>query len=167
MEMNYMLAFGTAEASLRLLWKFGLLEILFFPSRNGSDYISLAAIFSSKKLMLSDVSCLSFRQSLFCNLDRLVAPDRPCRGLAFHKALIDQLRDPYVIAAFSLAVHSGGSLHEAVDIAKGISQPHDMQFYELLQPQGLYSIDMVIDEIVNLAQSVKDALSKMTDEYFL
>ena len=28
MEVNYMLAYGSAEASLRLLWKFGLLEIL-------------------------------------------------------------------------------------------------------------------------------------------
>lgn len=28
MEMNYMLAYGSAEASLRLLWKFGLLDIL-------------------------------------------------------------------------------------------------------------------------------------------
>jgi len=28
MEMNYMLAYGSGEASLRLLWKFGLLDIL-------------------------------------------------------------------------------------------------------------------------------------------
>ena len=28
MEMNYMLAYGSAEASMRLLWKFGLLDIL-------------------------------------------------------------------------------------------------------------------------------------------
>lgn len=28
MEINYMLAFGAAEASIRLLWKYGLLEIL-------------------------------------------------------------------------------------------------------------------------------------------
>lgn len=28
MEMNYMLAYGSAEASLRLLWRFGLLELL-------------------------------------------------------------------------------------------------------------------------------------------
>lgn len=28
MEVNYMLAYGSAEASLRLLWKIGLLEIL-------------------------------------------------------------------------------------------------------------------------------------------
>lgn len=28
MELNYMLAYGSAEASLRLLWKFGILEIL-------------------------------------------------------------------------------------------------------------------------------------------
>ena len=29
MEMNHMLAYGSGEASLRLLWKFGLLDILF------------------------------------------------------------------------------------------------------------------------------------------
>ena len=28
MEVNYTMAFGAAEASLRLLWRFGLLEIL-------------------------------------------------------------------------------------------------------------------------------------------
>lgn len=28
MEVNYMLAYGSAEASLRLLWRFGLLEHL-------------------------------------------------------------------------------------------------------------------------------------------
>lgn len=28
MEINYMLAYGSAEASLRLLWRFGLMEIL-------------------------------------------------------------------------------------------------------------------------------------------
>ncbi|KAG4392703.1 hypothetical protein GLYMA_04G200000v4 [Glycine max] len=50
MEMNYMLAFGSGEASLRLLWKFGLLDIL-----------------------------LPF-QSLFSNLDKLLAPNRPCHN---------------------------------------------------------------------------------------
>lgn len=28
MEVNYMLAYGSAEPSLRLLWRFGLLELL-------------------------------------------------------------------------------------------------------------------------------------------
>jgi len=28
MEINYMLAYGSGEASLRLLWRFGLLDIL-------------------------------------------------------------------------------------------------------------------------------------------
>lgn len=28
MEMNYMLAYGSAEASLRLLWKMNVLEML-------------------------------------------------------------------------------------------------------------------------------------------
>jgi len=35
MEMNYMLAYGSAEASLRLLWKFGILEILLPIQVNG------------------------------------------------------------------------------------------------------------------------------------
>lgn len=28
MELNYMLAYGSAEASLRLLWRYGVLDIL-------------------------------------------------------------------------------------------------------------------------------------------
>lgn len=35
MEMNYMLSYGSAEASLRLLWKYGLLEILLPIQVNG------------------------------------------------------------------------------------------------------------------------------------
>lgn len=41
MEMNYMLAFGSAEASLRLLWKFGLLEILLPFQVCGFNFLQL------------------------------------------------------------------------------------------------------------------------------
>nr|XP_033513505.1 CCA-adding enzyme-like isoform X4 [Nicotiana tomentosiformis] len=141
MEMNYMLAYGSAEASLRLLWKFGLLEIL-LPV-----------------------------QSLFSNLDKLLAPDRPCHSslwvaiLAFHKAISDQPRDPLVVAAFGLGIHNGGDLSEALSIAKRISTQHDGSFHEL-ESQDL-DLAALKEEVVELATSVQRALTNMTDEYFV
>ncbi|PSR84614.1 Poly(A) polymerase [Actinidia chinensis var. chinensis] len=163
MEMNYMLAYGSAEASLRLLWKFGLLEIL-LPIQ--------AAYFVSKGFRRRDTRS-NMLLSLFSSLDRLLAPDRPCDSrlwigiLAFHKALVDHPRDPLVVAAFSIALHSGGSLTEAVNIARSISQPHEMSFNELLEPGSIDSNDALIGEVMDLAVSVKTAICKMTDEHFV
>ncbi|KAH9623704.1 hypothetical protein KSS87_013418 [Heliosperma pusillum] len=140
LEMNYMLAYGSAEASLRLLWKFGLLEIL-LP-----------------------------HQALFANLDKLLAPDRPCHSslwvmlLAFHKALSDQSRGPSVVAAFALAINNGGDIKEAVDIAVMISRPSEHKFHELLDTQ-ISEKTALKRELLNLAVSVNMALSSMTDEY--
>ncbi|XP_059656573.1 uncharacterized protein LOC132303354 isoform X2 [Cornus florida] len=162
MEMNYMLAYGSAEASLRLLWKFGLLEIL-LPIQ--------AAYFVSQGFRRRDKRS-NMLLSLFSRLDRLLAPDRPCHCslwvgiLAFHKALVDRPRDPLVVAAFTIAVHSG-SLFEAVDIARRISQPHDMSFHELLEHRTIDSDDDLITEVMDLAASINDALYKMTDEHFV
>ncbi|CAL5373111.1 unnamed protein product [Camellia sinensis] len=162
MEMNYMLAYGSAEASLRLLWKFGLLEIL-LPIQ--------AAYFVQQGFRRRDKRS-NMLLSLFSNMDKLLAPDRPCHSslwvgmLAFHKALSDQPRDPLVVAAFSLAVHNGGDMLEVSNIAMRISIPHDMSFHELLQPQNL-DVESLKDEVVDLAASVKCVLTKMTDEYFV
>lgn len=87
--------------------------------------------------------------------------------LAFHKALVDQPRDPLVIAAFSIAVHSGGSLFEAVEIARRISQPHDQSFDELLDPRDLDFNNALIDHVFDLAASVKTVLCKMTDPCYV
>lgn len=162
MEMNYMLAFGSGEASMRLLWKFGLLEIL-LPIQ--------ASYFVSQGFRRRDKGS-NMLLSMFANLDKLVAPDRPCHCslwiglLAFHMALVEKPRDPLVVAAFCLAVHNGGSLSEAIDIAKRISQPHDATFNELLQSWDLHSEDM-LEEVIDLARSVKASLCKMTNEYFV
>ncbi|XP_024962396.1 uncharacterized protein LOC112502658 isoform X1 [Cynara cardunculus var. scolymus] len=162
MEMNYMLAYGSAEASLRLLWKFGLLEIL-LPVQ--------ASYLVSHGFRRRDKRS-NMLLSLFASLDKLLAPDRPCHSclwvsiLAFHEALVDQPRDVLVIAAFSIAVHSGGSLSEAVDIAREISQPHDMSFHEISEPI-CYSKDALVDEVIKLAASVKAALRRLTDEHYV
>ncbi|KAG6712401.1 hypothetical protein I3842_05G100900 [Carya illinoinensis] len=163
LEMNYMLAFGSAEASLRLLWRFGLLEIL-LPIQ--------ASYFASKGFRRRDGRS-NMLLSLFSNLDKLVAPNRPCHCslwiaiLAFHKALFDQPRDPVVVAAFGLAVHSGGSLSEAVEIAREISQPYVPSFDELLEPRDIDFNDALMDDVIDLSVSVKAALCKMTDQFYI
>ncbi|XVE56505.1 hypothetical protein DITRI_Ditri04bG0015800 [Diplodiscus trichospermus] len=162
MEVNYMLAYGSAEASLRLLWKFGLLEIL-LPIQ--------AAYFVRNGFRRRDKRS-NLLLSLFSKLDRLLAPDRPCHSslwigiLAFHKALSDKPRDPLAVAAFSLAVHNGGDILEAVNIARRINKSHDSSFHELSEPQNLED-QTLTDEVMDLAASVKSTLCKMTDEHFV
>lgn len=70
-----------------------------------------------------------------------------------------------VVAAFSLAVHGGGSLYEALNIARKNMQPHDTSFYELLEWQELPSKLALMEEVLDLAASVRAALCKMTDHY--
>ncbi|KAI8529272.1 hypothetical protein RHMOL_Rhmol12G0213000 [Rhododendron molle] len=162
MEMNYMLAYGSAEASLRLLWRYRVLEIL-LPIQ--------AAYFVQQGFRRWDKRS-NMLLSLFSTMDNLLAPDRPCHCslwvgiLAFHKALSDQPRDPLVVAAFCLAVHNGGDISEALNIARSISTPHDISFHELLQPQNL-EVESLRDAVMNLAASVKNILTNMTDEYFV
>lgn len=85
---------------------------------------------------------------------------------AFHKALCDQPRDPLVVAAFSLAVHNGGDIIEAVNIARRIIKPHDTSFYELQEPRDLDS-HALTNEVMDFTASVKCALRKMTNEHIV
>nr|KYP38052.1 putative poly(A) polymerase [Cajanus cajan] len=162
MEMSYMLAYGSGEASLRLLWKFGLLDIL-LPFQ--------AAYFSHHGFQRRDRRT-NILLSLFSNLDKLLEPNRPCHNslwvgiLALHKTLSDRPRDPLVVAAFSLAVHNGGNLLEAVNIAGMINKPRDVRFPELLDPSGL-DAEALEAEILDLAESVRGTMLQMTNEYFV
>lgn len=123
----------------------------------------------------SSPSLLSY--DVFCALPHLVLNiglrSKPmvtvCRVgiLAFHKALVDQPQDPLAVAAFSIAVHTGGSLSKAIKVARKISQPHNRSFCELSEREGLDSDDALMDEIMNLAASVRAALHKMRDEHFV
>ena len=83
--------------------------------------------------------------------------------MAFHNALFDRPRDPLVVAAFSLAVHNGGDVAEAVQIARRITSPHDASFHELLEPRSLESQELT-DEVMDLADCVKCAIYGMADE---
>lgn len=68
-----------------------------------------------------------------------------------------------VVATFSLTVHNGGDISEAVNIARRITKPHDTSFYELLECRNLDSCALT-NEVMDLAASVKRALCKMTNE---
>ncbi|EOA20390.1 hypothetical protein CARUB_v10000701mg [Capsella rubella] len=163
MEMNYMLAYGSAEASLRLLWKFGILEII----------LPIQAAYLVRSGFRRRDKRTNMLLSLFANLDKLLAPDRPCHSslwiaiLAFHKALADQPRSPLVVAAFCLAVHNCGDILEAVEITKKITREHDRSFIELVEPEDNLDFETLLDEVMDLDVSIKDALNQMTDGYFI
>lgn len=163
MEMNYMLAFGSAEASLRLLWKVGLLDTL-LPIQ--------AAYFVSQGFRRRDMRS-NMLLSLFSSLDKLLAPDRPCHDslwvaiLAFHKAILDHPRNPLVVAAFTLAIYNGGDLAEAVKITRSISQSHDCSFPELSRIHEQDLADVSLKEVKDLASSVQTAVANMTNKSFV
>lgn len=71
-----------------------------------------------------------------------------------------------MVAAFSLALHNGGNLLEAVEIARRINKSHDVRFPELLDPSGL-DAEALADQILDLAESVKGTLSQMTTRYLV
>src|SRR4051812_9747255 len=86
--------------------------------------------------------------------------------LAFHEALVRQPRDPLVVATFALAVYLGGDLPLAVDIGQSINRQHDAGFSELLEPQ-VRGKKRLLAEVKDLAISMRQALTEMTDEYYV
>jgi hypothetical protein len=71
-----------------------------------------------------------------------------------------------VVATFALAVYLGGDLPLAVDIGQSINRQHDAGFPELLEPQ-VWSNKQLVAEVKGLATSMRQALTEMTDEYFV
>jgi len=140
-------------------------------------------------------------QSLFRNLDRLVAPDRPCSEflwweiffntsilvigfawltnfgtinlrigiLAFHKALVDQPRDPTVVASFCLAIYSEVSLSEAIAIARSNSKQHNSHFQELSSPEKdtADSESKISQQVIKLAESIRSAARKLNNRDYI
>eukprot|EP01018_Ginkgo_biloba_P017274 Gb_24145 [translate_table: standard] len=157
MEMNYMLAFGAAEASLRLLWRFGLLEIL-LPIQ-ASYFVSQGFRRRDKRSNMLLV--------LFANLDNLLAPDRPCHNslwvglLAFHLALVNEPQDAFVVTAFALTVRNGGNLEKAVSKARMNAKKANRFCPEVLEAVESVCDEAVIDQVLDLASAVKSSLDAM------
>ncbi|KAB2623832.1 hypothetical protein D8674_040848 [Pyrus ussuriensis x Pyrus communis] len=141
------------EGFVRLLWKFGLLELL-LPIQ-AAYFVRHGFCRRDKRTNILLVIVVS----LFSNLDKLLSPDKPCHSslwvaiLAFHSALSEQPRDPLVVAALSLAIHNGGDMLEAASIDKRVTKVHDVGFHELLESQNL-NPRALRDEVKNLAASL-------------
>lgn len=87
--------------------------------------------------------------------------------LAFHKALVDQPRDPAVVASYCLAIYSDISLSEAMEIAKSNTKQHNSNFQELSAQDKDIAGSKLSQQVMSLAESVKSAAKKMHDRDYL
>ncbi|KAI5077913.1 hypothetical protein GOP47_0007737 [Adiantum capillus-veneris] len=100
LEAKYLMGYGAAERSLRLLWRFGILEII-LPHQ--------AAYFASQGFKRQEKGS-NLLLMLLANLDKLLSPSKPCHCclwiniLALHLALYQHPESPVVISALALAI---------------------------------------------------------------
>ncbi|KAH7293656.1 hypothetical protein KP509_28G035300 [Ceratopteris richardii] len=100
LEAKYLMGYGAAERSVRLLWRFGMLEIL-FPHQ--------ASYFAEARFKRLDKGS-NMLLKLLVNLDKLLSPSKPCHCclwvniLALHLALHRNPESPVVISALALAI---------------------------------------------------------------
>lgn len=88
--------------------------------------------------------------------------------LALHMALVEKHRHPLVVAAFAIALRGEGSLNEAVAISKVIDRQPESSFLELEGSKVLDSSNStVMNEVINLAASVRSAAFRMTDRRYV
>ncbi|CAJ2646731.1 unnamed protein product [Trifolium pratense] len=102
-ELNYMLSYGAAEPSLRLLWKFKLLQFL----------LPVHAAYLDEQATKEDGQASNMLMKLFFHLDNLVGCDRPSDCtlwiglLAFHLALVNNPQDALVVWVFASVLYHG------------------------------------------------------------
>lgn len=154
MEMKYMLSHGAAESSVRLLRKYGLLDILLpFQAAYLSDQIKGKS--SDRDLML---------MKLLANLDKLLSADRPCHCslwlalLAFHSALVNSPQDALVIRAFAALLYFGTWESTIKFLKQDIGAPAPF-VPETLGPSGL---DNLMEQTSHLASLVNSSVETLT-----
>jgi len=157
LEMRYMLSHGVAESSIRLLRKYGLLDLLLpFQAAYLSDQMKGRS--SDRNLML---------MKLLANLDKFFSADRPCHSslwlalLAFHSALVDSPQDAQVIKGFAALMHFG-TWDRAIELLKqDIGAPATF-VPETLGPSGEKLDDNLMKQISQLASLVNSSVGTLT-----
>ncbi|GAU29829.1 hypothetical protein TSUD_223750 [Trifolium subterraneum] len=102
-ELNYMLSYGAAEPSLRLLWKFKLLQF----------WLPVHAAYLDEQATKEDGQASNMLMKLFFHLDNLVGCDRPSDCtlwiglLAFHLALVNNPQDDLVVWVLASVLYHG------------------------------------------------------------
>ncbi|KAL6645278.1 hypothetical protein ACP70R_016886 [Stipagrostis hirtigluma subsp. patula] len=157
MEMNYMLSYGAAESSVRLLRKYGLLDILLpFQAAYLSDQMKGKS--SDSDLML---------MKLLANLDKLLSADRPCNCslwlalLAFHSALVNSPQDAQVIRAFAALLYFG-TWESTIEFLEEDVGAHVPFVPETLAPSQT-KMDNIMEQTSHLASLVKSSVNTLSN----
>ncbi|XP_068646588.1 uncharacterized protein [Aristolochia californica] len=158
MELNFMLAYGAAEPSLRLLQRFRLLDIL-LPAH-------------AAYLAEQDKNCGARRtnmlMTLFSNMDKLLGCDRPTDCslwvglLAFHLALVNHPQDAFVVWVFASVLYHG-EWEKAVKFARENAQEFVQFIPEILESSGVKSDEFLENAISLLVSSIKSSVDALTD----
>ncbi|KAI3794320.1 hypothetical protein L1987_36949 [Smallanthus sonchifolius] len=157
MEMDYMLSFGAAESSIRLLHRFHILEIL-LPFQ--AAYISRQTTGSEQVAMML--------MSLFSHMDKLVSCDQPSACclwiglLAFHHALVNEPQHPFVVLTFGCVLYHQ-SWGDGLKFARKYCQT-----LVSFKPETLYRYESISDyevakKVNNLARRVIDSIDVLVD----
>ncbi|GBG64215.1 hypothetical protein CBR_g40915 [Chara braunii] len=114
LELNTLMAYGSAEPSVRLLWRYRLLEML----------LPFHASYFSRLNFKRQARRSNFALDLLRTLDQVNSPDRPCHGAlwvalaAFHLAAAELSPRTVVMAAAALACGDRKGLHDAARRAR-------------------------------------------------
>ncbi|XP_061346107.1 uncharacterized protein LOC133291792 [Gastrolobium bilobum] len=157
-ELNYMLSYGAAEPSLRLLWKFNLLEFL----------LPVHAAYLDEQTSKEDAQASNMLMKLFFHLDNVVACDRPSDCtlwiglLAFHLALVNNPQDALVVWALASVLYHG-EWEEGVKFAKE-REKLCVNFAPEIRRSNVYKSDEEIAKAVaKLASLVMDSLRALVE----
>ncbi|URE41297.1 Poly A polymerase head domain [Musa troglodytarum] len=157
MELNFMLAYGAAESSIRLLHKFKLLDIL-LP-------IQAAYLADQSRKQVAQGSTMLMK--LFSNADKLLAADHPADSilwlalLAFHLALVENPQDALVVWTFSAILHDG-TWKKAAEYARKNVKAHAQFVPEIRSSSDTKSDELILEETSHLASLVKSSVNAFT-----
>ncbi|KAH7566183.1 hypothetical protein JRO89_XS08G0111900 [Xanthoceras sorbifolium] len=158
LELNYMLSYGAAEASICLLHRFNLLEMFLpFHAAYLNEQTSKAPAQNCKMLM-----------KLFCNLDKLVSCDRPAHCtlwvgiLGFHQALVSNPQDALVIWVFASVLYHG-KWKEGVEFAREHAKGQVKFVPEISGCPEIESDEELAQKVTKLASLVQDSVIALTE----
>ncbi|KAM0003919.1 putative polynucleotide adenylyltransferase [Helianthus debilis subsp. tardiflorus] len=157
MEMDYMLSYGAAESSLRLLHRFHILKIL-LPVQ--AAYISRQTTGPKQRTMML--------MKLFSHMDELVSCDQPSTCclwiglLAFHQALLNGPQHPFVVSTFGCVLYHQ-SWVDGLRFARKYCQPLVNFDPETSNPYEFFTDDEVAKKVTMLARRVINSIDVLVD----
>ncbi|OIV94882.1 hypothetical protein TanjilG_22079 [Lupinus angustifolius] len=157
-ELNYMLSYGAAGPSLRLLWKFKLLDFL----------LPLHAAYLDDQANKEDAQASNMLMKLFCHLDNLVACDQPSDCtlwiglLAFHLALVNNPQDAVVVRTFASVLYHG-EWEKGVKFAKERIEMCIHFAPEIMKSDVYKSDEEIAKAVTKLASLVMDSIPALVE----